>query len=478
MKNLTYDAVVVGSGPNGLAGAITLANAGLSVLILEAKETIGGGLRSAELTLPGYIHDVCSAVHPLGASSPFFASLPLSVYGLEWIQPAIPLAHPFDDGSAALLKRSIAETSLTLGSDAKAYQDLMAPLVESWDAIKYDILAPFRFPKHPLAMLRFGILGIRSAAGLVNSRFDEGRAKALFGGLAAHSILPLDKPLTAAFGLILGILGHAVGWPIPKGGSQKIADALKDYFLKLGGEIVTSFPVASMADLPKAKIYLLDVTPRQLIQIAGDLLPSGYVNKLKNYRYGPGVFKIDWALSQPIPWRNAECHKAGTVHLGATFEEIRKSENEIWEGRPADVPYIILAQPSLFDPTRAPPGKHTAWAYCHVPHASTADMTAKIEAQIERFAPGFKDCILAKSCKSPLELEKYNPNYIGGDINGGVQDLYQLFTRPTKSLAPYTTPVKGLYICSSSTPPGGGVHGMCGYHAAKVALDVLSRPGC
>ncbi|MBA2727638.1 MAG: NAD(P)/FAD-dependent oxidoreductase [Parachlamydiaceae bacterium] len=367
---------------------------------------------------------------------------------------------------------------MTLVTDAEAYQKLMTPLVESWEMLKHDLLAPLHFPKSPLALLRFGILGMRSAAGLVNSRFDEEKAKALFGGLAAHSILPLDKPLTAAFGLILGILGHAVGWPIPKGGSRKIAEALEVYFLKLGGEIVTGFPITSMEDLPNAKTYLFDVTPRQLIKIAGNHLPSGYIDKLKSYRYGPGVFKLDWALSQPIPWKSHDCLNAGTVHLGATFEEMKKSEKQIWEGIPADVPFVLLAQPSLFDPSRAPPGKHTAWAYCHVPHASTVDMTDKIEAQIERFAPGFKDCILAKSSKSPLELEKYNSNYVGGDINGGVQDLYQLFTRPTRSLAPYSTPVKGLFICSSSTPPGGGVHGMCGYHAARAALKALAMLSC
>jgi phytoene dehydrogenase-like protein len=312
----------------------------------------------------------------------------------------------------------------------------------------------------------------------VNSHFDEERAKALMGGLAAHSILPLDQPLTAAFGLILGILGHAVGWPIPKGGSQQIADAMETYFLEHGGEIVTNFPVSSMNDLPKAQTYLFDVTPRQLIQIVGSQLPASYLEKLKRYRYGPGVFKMDWALSHPIPWKSAECSHAGTVHLGATFNEMLKSEKQIWDGTPADVPYVILAQPSLFDPSRAPPGKHTAWAYCHVPHASTVDMTDKIEAQIERFAPGFKNCILAKTSRSPLELEKYNANYIGGDINGGVQDLYQLFNRPARPLVPYATPLKGIFICSSSTPPGGGVHGMCGYHAARAVLETLANPSC
>lgn len=470
MKHQSYDAVVVGSGPNGFAAAITLARAGRSVVILEAKETLGGGMRSAELTLPGFIHDICSAIHPLGLGSPFFSSLPLDRHGLEWIHPTIPLAHPFDDGTAALLKRSIVETSLTLGSDANAYQNLMAPLVDSWDILKDDLLAPFGFPKHPWAMLKFGLLGFKSASNLAKSRFSEARARALFAGLAGHSILPLDKPLTSAFGLILGILGHAVGWPIARGGSQKIADALASYFKELGGECITGYPVASMRDLPKAKSIFFDVSPHQLLQITGDLLPSGYAKKLKSYRYGPGVYKVDWALSQPIPWKAAGCKDAGTIHLGASFEEIRISEKQVWDGTTAEFPFVLLAQPSLFDSSRAPAGKHTAWGYCHVPNNSTVDMTGKIEAQIERFAPGFKDCILARSCKSARDLEAYNANYIGGDINGGVQDLYQLFTRPVARYVPYTTPVEGLYICSSSTPPGGGVHGMCGYHAALANI--------
>jgi phytoene dehydrogenase-like protein len=465
-----YDAVVVGSGPNGFAAAITLARAGLSVVVFEAKKTIGGGMRSAELTLPGFIHDVCSAIHPLAMSSPFFQSLPLTQHGLLWINPLVPLAHPFDDGTAAVLERSIDTTCLTLDIDGYAYKKLMEPLVASWNDLSKDILAPLHFPLNPLALLRFGLLGIRSANGLAKSLFKHEHARGLFAGLAAHSIMPLDQSLTAAFGLILGILGHSVGWPLPRGGSQNIADALASYFKALGGEIVTEMNIESLKQLPKTKVAIFDVTPRQLLSIAGDELPMPYRKKLEKYRYGPGVFKVDWALNNPIPWKAKDCLLAGTVHLGGTLEEITTSERLVWEGKHSIRPYVLVAQQSLFDPTRAPLGKHTAWAYCHVPNGSTFDMTQIIESQLERFAPGFQDCILARSTKSPSEFEQYNSNYIGGDINGGAQDIYQLFTRPVAKLNPYSIPIKGMYICSSSTPPGGGVHGMCGYFAAKSAL--------
>jgi phytoene dehydrogenase-like protein len=466
----SYDAIVIGSGPNGLAAAITLAQAGLSVVVFEAKETIGGGMRSAELTLPGFIHDICSAVHPLGIGSPFFKSLPLDQYGLEWIQPSVPLAHPFDDGSAVILYRSIDSTSDMLGSDGIAYKKLMAPLVDNWNNLADEILGPLHFPKHPLLMAQFAILAIRSANSLSKSRFQGERARSFFLGLAAHSIMPLTQPLTAAFGLILGALGHAEGWPIPKGGSQKIADALALYFLSLGGKICTGRYIDNVDKLPSSKVILCDISPRQLLQIAGDRLPSRYKGNLERFRYGPGVFKIDWALNAPIPWKATECARAGTVHLGTTSEEILASESAIWKNCIPDKPYVLIAQPSLFDSTRAPKGKHTAWGYCHVSNGSTIDMTTKIEAQIERCAPGFRDCIIARSTKSAKEMEQYNPNYVGGDINGGVQDITQLYTRPTARVVPYSTPIKGLYICSSSTPPGGGVHGMCGYHAASAAL--------
>jgi phytoene dehydrogenase-like protein len=464
------DAVVVGSGPNGLAAAITLAQAGCTVTVLEAKASIGGGMRSAELTLPGFSHDICSAIHPLGVGSPFFRSLPLANYGLEWIDPPAPLAHPLGE-SAVMLEQSIAATGATLGPDATAYRKLMAPLAAAWDGLAQDLLGPFPFPpRHPLVLARFGLSAIRSARGLAESRFSGTRARALFAGLAAHSIMPLEKPPTASFGLVLGLLGHAVGWPLPKGGSQRIADALAAYFYSLGGKIVTNHPVESLDALLPARAVLLDLGPRQFLALAGHRLPPGYRRQLEGYRYGPGVFKVDWALDGPVPWRATACLRAGTVHVGGTLEEIAASERAMWHGPPAEKPFVLVAQQSLFDPTRAPAGRQTLWAYSHVPHGSTVDMTDRIEAQIERFAPGFRERILARHVMSPAHFEQYNPNYIGGDISGGVQDFWQLFTRPAARWVPYSTPLKGIYLCSSSTPPGGGVHGMGGYHAAKAAL--------
>jgi phytoene dehydrogenase-like protein len=469
---MTYDAVVVGAGPNGLASAITLARAGRSVLVLEGKETIGGGTRSAELTLPGFVHDVCSAIHPLGVASPFFRDLPLAGYGLEWVFPPAAVAHPFDDGSAAVLERSVDATGESLGRDAAAYRRLMGPLLDDWERLASDLLGPLPVPpRHPFAMARFGLRAVRSARGLAEGAFEGERARAMFAGLAAHSILPLERPVSAAFGLVLGTVAHAVGWPMARGGSQQIADALATHLRTLGGEIVTGTCVASLDQLPPAGAILLDVTPRQLLQIAGDRLPAGYRRALGRYRYGPGVFKLDWALDGPIPWKARACSRAGTVHLGGTLPEIAASERAVWRGELSERPYVIVVQQTLFDPTRAPEGKHTGWAYCHVPNGSTIDMTQRIEAQLERFAPGFQDLILARSVMSPTALERHDPNYIGGDINGGVQDLGQLFTRPVARLNPYTTPVRGLYLCSSSTPPGGGVHGMCGYFAAQAALS-------
>ena len=469
-QNSSYDAIVVGSGPNGLAAAITLAQSGRSVLVLEAEDTVGGGARSAELTLPGFVHDVCSAVHPLAAGSPFLSTLPLSEHGLEWIHPPAPVAHPFDDGSAALLERSIEETGESLGADTGSYKKLMGPLVAGWGKLSTQLLGPFRPPRHPLLLARFGLHAVRSARGLARSRFRGDRARALLGGLAAHSALPLEKSPTAAFALVLASAGHAVGWPIPQGGAQSISDALASYLRALGGEIVTSNRVQSLDDLPPARAVLLDLTPRQILGIADKRLPPGYRRKLEGYRYGPGAFKMDWALDGPIPWRAPDCLRASTVHLGGTLEEIAASERAVWEGRHPERPFVLVAQQSLFDGSRAPTGKHTAWAYCHVPNGSKFDMTERIEAQIERFAPGFRDLVLARSVMAPPSLEEYNSNYVGGDINGGVQDLGQLFTRPTFRLVPYSTPARGLYICSSSTPPGGGVHGMCGHFAARAAL--------
>lgn len=473
-----YDAVVVGSGPNGLAAAIRLAQAGLSVLVIEGKSTIGGGMRSAPLTLPGFTHDICSAIHPLGMSSPFFSSLPLDQHGLEWIQPLSPLAHPFTDGSYVLLDRSIDTTCEYLGKDGAAYQKLMDPLVAHWPQLATDILAPLHFPRHPLELARFSYYGVRSALGLANKLFQDKEARALLAGLAAHAILPLDKCPTAAFGLVLGILGHAVGWPMPRGGTQSLANALASYFRSLGGEIWTDKMIDHFEEIPPSTLKLLDVTPRQFLQIAGDRLPAGYKKRLEKYRYGPGVFKIDWALNHPIPWRAKECARAGTIHLGGSLEEIAASEQQVWEGKIPENNFLILAQPSLFDPSRAPAGKHTAWAYCHVPSGSNVDLTTPIEQQMERYAPGFRDCILATHTFSAEQLEQYNPNYVGGDINGGVADMWQLLTRPIVSVDPYATPLKGVYLCSSSTPPGGGVHGMCGFHAAESALDCAKESCC
>lgn len=466
----TYDAVIVGSGPNGLAAAITLARAGRRVLVLEGHAHAGGGLRSAELTLPGFVHDVCSAVHPLALASPFFRDLPLADHGLTWVQPDLPLAHPLDDGTAVPLHRSPAVTADALGPDGPAYQRLLGPFVRDYAAILHEFLGPLRPPRHPAAMLRFGWRALSSAERLARHSFRGEQARALFAGLAAHSIMPLEKPATAAFGLMLGLLGHAVGWPIPRGGSQRIADALVAYLRQLGGELVLGRWVRSLDDLPPARHIFFDTSPRGFLQIAGDRLPAGYRRRLERYRYGPGVFKVDWALREPIPWRAEACRRAGTVHLGPTLEAIAASERAAWRGQHSDAPYVLVVQSSLFDDARAPAGQHTGWAYCHVPHGSTVDMTAVIERQIERFAPGFRETILARSTRNAAEYERYNPNYVGGDINSGVQDLRQLFTRPTARLNPYGTPLKGVYLCSSATPPGGGVHGMCGYWAARSVL--------
>jgi phytoene dehydrogenase-like protein len=475
-----YDAIIVGSGPNGLAAAITLVRQGLRVLVLEAKETVGGGMRTAELTLPGFRHDICSAIHPLGIGSPFFQSLPLAEYGLAWIQPDLPVAHPLDDGGASpdsaqavFVHRSLDETVAHLGQDGAAYRRLIAPLIANWDKIAHEFLGPLRPPRHPLAMAQFGIRALLPAVSEAKLFFRTERVRALFMGLAAHAIMPLQWPTTAAFGLMLGTLAHVVGWPLPKGGSQSIADALSGYFTALGGEIVTGHTVQSLAELPPAKAVLLDVTPRQVLQIAGEQLPVNYRRQLEKYRYGSGVFKLDWALSEPIPWTADPCRRAGTVHLGWSLAEIAYSEKMVWQGKHVERPYVLVTQPSLFDDTRAPNDQHTGWAYCHVPHGSTIDMTEAIENQIERFAPGFRDCILAQHTLTTHDLHRYNANYIGGDINGGVQDIWQLFTRPVPRLNPYTTPLPNLFICSSSTPPGGGVHGMCGYHAATAVLKKL-----
>ncbi len=465
-----YDAVIVGAGPNGLAAAIELARAGLSVIVLEARATAGGGARSAELTLPGFVHDVCAAVHPMGIGSPFFQSLPLHDYGLEWIQPPIPAAHPFDDGEVAVLDRAIDVTAAMLGPDGAAYRRLIEPIVENWGQLVPGLLGPLGIPKHPWLMGKFGINALKSASRLSARRFRNKRAQALFAGMAAHSNQPLSEPATSAVAMVLLAAGHAVGWPIVKGGSQRLTDALEGYLRSLGGVVLTNHEIRSLDDLPSGRAVLWDITPRQLLHIAGDKLPQKYRDKLIQFRYGPGAFKIDWALAGPIPFTAEPCRTAGTVHLGGTFKEIEESERMVHRGEHSMQPFVLLTQPSRFDPSRVPSARETAWAYCHVPNGSQVDMTDVIESQVERFAPGFRDLILARHTMTAAAYELYNPNYVGGDINGGSAERSQLFARPVSRLSPYRIPVKGWYFCSSSTPPGGGVHGMCGYRAAQQAL--------
>jgi phytoene dehydrogenase-like protein len=464
------DAVVVGSGPNGLAAAIALARAGRSVLVLEASEAPGGGVRTAELTLPGFRHDVCSAIHPLAVASPFFRTLPLDEHGLEWIEPPAPLAHPFDGGYAAVLERSVTATASWLGIDGDAYGRLLDPLVEQGHEILADVLGPLRLPGAPLASGRFAASALLPATTLVRRRLRGERARGLLAGLSAHSMLALESSPSAAFGLGLGLLGHLVGWAFPRWGAQALTDALVAHLATLGATLECGTKVETLAELPPARAVLLDLTPREVLRVAGDRLPPRYSRRLGRYRYGPGVFKLDLALDGPIPWAAPECRRAGTVHVGGTLDEIAASESAPFEGRVSEHPFVLVAQQSLFDPTRAPAGKHTVWAYCHVPNGSSVDVTDRIERQIERFAPGFRERIIARHAMGPAELEARNPNYVGGDINGGTQDLRQVVTRPVARLDPYSTPVPGLYVCSSSTPPGGGVHGMCGYWATRSAL--------
>ena len=462
------DALVIGSGPNGLAAAIALAQAGWKVTVFEAQPTIGGGSRSAELTLPGFVHDVCSAVHATAAASPFFRTLPLSEYGVEWIEPPAMVAHPFDDGTAAVIERSIDRTAAAFGRDRESYTRLFGGLARSWPRIESSVLGPLRWPRHPFATAAFGLRALRSANGLARSTFVEDRTRALFGGIAAHGLLPLDQLLTAGFGLVLGAMAHIVGWVIPRGGAQTLTDALVAYLRTLRGEVVAGHRVGSLDELPPATAVLCDLSPRPFLDVAGSRLPVSYRRSLERYRYGMGVFKVDWALDAPIPWRAAECARASTVHICGTMAELNRSENDAWAGVAPERPFVLLVQPSLFDPSRAPAGKHTAWAYCHVPARSTVDMLPRMEAQIERFAPGFRDRILARAVASPADVESHNANFVGGDIGSGACDLSQFFTRPTWRT--YSTPVRGLYLCSASTPPGVGVHGMCGYFAAQRAL--------
>jgi len=466
-----YDAAIIGSGPNGLAAGIILAKAGLSVVVIEAKDQIGGGTRTSELTLPGFSHDVCSAIHPLGAASPLFQILPLDRFGLKWIYPPRALVHPFDDGSAVFISNSVEETARNLNSDEAPYKSLMMPLVENNSLLLRDILSPLSFPAHPFKLIHFGLNAMQPAAGFAKRKFFGIKARSLFAGLSAHSILALNKLFTTAFGLLLAMTAHKPGWPLPEGGSKKISGSLAEYFLSLGGDIITGRLVKSLKDIPDCRIKVFDLTPKQIITIMGNDLPSGYKKRLERYRYGPGVFKIDYALSEPVPFTAEESKTTAAIHLGGSIDEITRAEKMVWNATIPDKPFVIFVQPSIFDKSRAPKGKHTAWAYCHVPNGSDTDMTTAIENQIERFAPGFRDVILAKNTMNTAALENYNNNYVGGDINGGMQDWKQLFTRPVLGLSPYSMPLKGFYVCSSSTPPGGGVHGMCGYNAAKKILS-------
>jgi phytoene dehydrogenase-like protein len=469
------DALVIGSGPNGLAAAVALAQAGKKVTVLEGQPTIGGGVRSGELTLPGFVHDICSSVYPLALGSPYFRTLPLDRFGLKWIHPNAPLAHPFDDGTAVVLTRSIDESAAQFGRDERAVRKLIGPLARSWDQLSEMILAPPRVPRKPFAMMRFGWTALRPATLLARRIFRTQRARAVLAGMAGHSIVPLEWVSSSAAGLVLWATCHSGGWPFAEGGSQFLTNALVGLLRSLGGDVVPSYPVASLAQLPPVRAVLCDITPRQLVWIAGDRITDRDRRALTRYRYGPGVFKVDWALDAPVPWNAPECARAGTLHLGGTLEEIAEAERAPWEDRCAERPFVLFAQPSLFDHTRAPVGQHTAWAYCHVPNGSTVDMLERIEQQVERFAHGFRQHILARSVMTPADLEARNANIIGGDIAGGAVNFRQLFTRPTVRL--YATSADGVILCSSSTPPGPGVHGMCGYFAAQYALRKHFKKG-
>ena len=471
MASTRFDAAVIGSGPNGLAAAIVLARAGLHVTVLEAAPSIGGGTRTQELTLPGFHHDVCSAVHPMAVASPFFATLPMKELGLRWVHPRYALAHPLEHGPAVMLQASLDDTAADLGRDRSRYLACFEPFVAAWPKLAPALLAPFSpFPPCPVLVARFAMRALRSAHALAYGRFRTDRARALVAGLAAHSILPLDQPASAAVGLVLGATAHAVGWPIACGGSRRITDVLAKCLISLGGQIETDRPIASLEQAPCARVMIFDLTPRQILPIARQAMTAGFARSLERYRYGPGIFKLDLALAGPVPWRDPRCAQAGTVHVGGTFEEIASSEAAVFRGEHPDRPFVLVAQQSLFDDSRAPTNRHTLWAYCHVPHGSPRDMTTAIERQIERFAPGFRDQILARHAMNAPALEAYNANCVGGDINGGMQDLAQLFHRPASTLDPYHIPGTSMYICSSSTPPGGGVHGMCGYHAARAVI--------
>jgi len=464
-----FDAVIVGSGPNGLAAGIRLVQEGLSVLIIEASDTIGGGLRTKELIWPGYHHDVCSAIHPMALASPFMRSLSLEKFGLKWIHPVLPAAHPMDDEPAAILYNDLMETAFHLGPDEKIYRSVMEPIVTNWEELTHDFLGPLRIPNHPIKLASFGLKGILSAS-TFQTRFETERAKALFSGMAAHSILPLSAWMTSAIGLVFLGTAHTHGWPLAEGGSQSIANAMAACFRSHGGVIKTGLKIKEIKQIPSSKAVLFDLSPIQMSRIMGDHLPQSYKRKLRKFRHGPGVFKIDYILKEPVPWKDHQCKRAGTVHLGGRFDEVAESEKLMDLGKHSEKPFVLVTQQSLFDTKRTPDEKQTLWAYCHVPNGSTTDMTEPIENQIERFAPGFRDVIDEKVTMNTIQMEQYNANYIGGDITGGRQDIRQLFTRPVRFINPYSTPTEGVYICSASTPPGGGVHGMCGYHAANLVL--------
>lgn len=470
-----YDAVIIGSGPNGLAAAITLSRNGWKTLVVEAAETPGGGMRTKELTLPGFHHDVCSAVHPTAVASPFFQSLNLEEYGLRWIHPEVPLAHPLENGRAAVLHRSVDVTADALGRDGVAYRLLFEWLTEHAGDLYLDVFTPLSLPRHPLVMARFGMAAMLPAALLAGAAFRGDEARALFAGNAAHSVLPLEHVFTAAVAMMLQTSAHAVGWPVAVGGSQNIANALVSKLQALGDRVHCGWNVQTLKELPKARVYLFDTSPRVMTRIAGDALPTGYVNRLHRYQHGPGVFKVDYALNGPVPWLNPACRKAGTVHVGGTLEDIRASELDAYEGRHSEQPFVLVSQQSVCDPSRAPVGKQTLWAYCHVPAGSTRDMESVITAQIERYAPDFRDTILATHTFNCPQMEAYNQNYIGGDIVGGMANWKQLMTRPVASLCPYATPNPKIYLCSASTPPAGGVHGMCGWNAATAVLKRVRR---
>lgn len=464
------DAVVVGAGPNGLAAAVELARHGMSVHVIEGRQEIGGGTRTAELTLPGFHHDVCSGCHPMAVLSPFLRTLPLEKHGLRWLFPPVSVAHPLDDEPAVILRHSLAETARELGVDAQAYQRLLAPFLRRPHELLADLMGPLRIPQHPITMARFGLTGVLPATTALRMHFRGRRARAVLAGCAAHSILPLDKPLTAAVAMIFALTAHVENWPVAAGGSRAITDALAGYLTELGGQIETGRQIRSFDELPPARVVLFDTSPAQLADICEAVLPAGYLQRLRRYRYGPGVFKLDWALAGPIPWRDARCLEASTVHVGGTLEEIAAAEAAVWRGEHPAQPFVMVVQQSQFDSGRAPAGQHTGYAYCHVPARSDVDCTEIIERQIERFAPGFRDRILARHRMAPAGLERDNPNYVGGAITGGASDITQFFTRPVARLDPYSTPDPRIFLCSASTPPGGGVHGMCGYFAARSAL--------